>query len=246
MWRHSFKATYWIYDVAKGVAEPLITQDEKAQVQLAVWSPKSDSIAYVYKNNVYLRKLGSEKIEQITTDGGANLFNGIPDWVYEEEVFSGNSALWWSPDGKYITFLRTDESAVPVYPVQFFVSRPSGESAAPGLELYPETELIKYPKAGAPNPIVQLRYYDVEKKETIKIEVDKDFDDSERLITEITWTDDAQVLVRETNRESDILKVLLIDVPNRHGKVVRETDIQAIDGGWFEVVSFQTSCEIFD
>ena len=26
------------------------------------------------------------------------IYNGIPDWVFEEEVFEDNFALWWSPD----------------------------------------------------------------------------------------------------------------------------------------------------
>ena len=28
------------------------------------------------------------------------VFNGIADWVYEEEVISDTRALWFSPDGR--------------------------------------------------------------------------------------------------------------------------------------------------
>ena len=28
-----------------------------------------------------------------------NTYNGVPDWVFEEEVFEDNKALWWSPAG---------------------------------------------------------------------------------------------------------------------------------------------------
>jgi hypothetical protein len=36
---------------------------------------------------------------QLTNNGIPGVFyNGIPDWVFEEEVFEDNFALWWSPD----------------------------------------------------------------------------------------------------------------------------------------------------
>ena len=43
------------------------------------------------------------------------------------------------------------------------------------------------------------------------------------------------MLVRETNRESDTLKVVLIDVEKRSGKTVRTENVAELDGGWFEV-----------
>ena len=112
--------------------------------------------SFVRENNLYLRKLASPDVIPITKDGGENLFYGVPDWVYEEEVFQGNTGTWWSTDGKFVAFLRTNESAVPEYPIQYFLSRPSGKKPLPGLENYPEVSQIKYPKPGSPNPIVNL------------------------------------------------------------------------------------------
>lgn len=160
----------------------------------------------------------------------------MPDWVYEEEVFAGNSATWWAEDGRYIAFLRTNETVVPEYPIQYFVSRPSGKQPKPGLESYPEVRNIKYPKAGAPNPVVDLQFYDVDRAEVFSVDVHGDFPDLDRLITEVVWAGDSgKVLVRETNRESDILQIALIDVESRAGKVVRTVDVNALDRGWFEV-----------
>ena len=233
--RHSFTAKYWIYDVESQEAVPLVPKHGDERVSLAMWSPTSDAVAYVVRNNVYIRRFPEEIVLTVTKDGGKDLFYGIPDWVYEEEVFGGNKAMWWSNDGSYLAYLRTNESEVPEYPVQFFVSRPSGEKPKPGLESYPEVERIKYPKAGAPNPVVELLFWDMTKLESFGVKVDKDFKDDQRLITEVLWAGDEKVLVRETNRESDILKMVLIDVKKRKGKVVREQDVAALDGGWFEV-----------
>jgi dipeptidyl aminopeptidase len=235
-WRHSFTGTYWIFDVATQSGQPLDPVNPGDRVQLASWSPKSDAVIFTRGNNLFLRKLTSTAVIQITEDGGTDLFYGVPDWVYEEEVFSGNSATWWADDGKFVAFLRTNESAVPEYPVQYFIKRPSGSAPSPGLENYPEVREIKYPKAGAPNPVVDLQFYDVEKDEVFSVKIDGDFPDTDRLITEVIWAGSTgNVLVRETNRESDILKVVLIDVRARTGKVVRTVDVNALDGGWFEV-----------
>lgn len=235
-WRHSGTGKYWIFDVETQTGEPLDPQNPHAAIQLASLSPQSDAVVFTRDNNMFLRKLNSKEVIQITKDGGTELFYGVPDWVYEEEVFQGNSATWWSEDGKYIAFLRTDESMVPTYPVQYFVSRPSGEKPKAGEENYPEVRDIKYPKAGAPNPIVTLQFYDVEKGEVFSVKIEDDFQDNDRLITEIVWAGKTkQVLVRETNRESDTLKLVLMDVEKRTGKTIRTENVAELDGGWFEV-----------
>ena len=45
---------------------------------------------------------------QLTNNGLPGVFyNGIPDWVFEEEVLEGNEALWWSPDSsKLVRYVR--------------------------------------------------------------------------------------------------------------------------------------------
>ncbi len=235
-WRHSFYAHYWIFDVASQTAEALDPANTEGRVQLASWSPQSDAVVFTRDNNLFLRKLSSTKVIQITKDGSADLFYGVPDWVYEEEVFGGNSATWWAEDGKYVAFLRTNETEVPEYPIQYFLSRPSGTEPLPGEENYPEVRQIKYPKAGAPNPFVDLQFYDVEKGDVFEVTVEGSFDPDNLLITEVVWAGSTgKALIRETNRESDILRVVLVDVESRTGKTVRTEDVEKLDGGWFEV-----------
>ncbi|KAL1874735.1 hypothetical protein VTK73DRAFT_263 [Phialemonium thermophilum] len=233
-WRHSSTAAYWIVDVETQSVEPLIPGQPGVRVQLAQWSPKSDAIAFTRDNNLYLRRIGSDDITQVTQDGGAEVFNGVPDWVYEEEVLADASATWWSQDGNYIAFLRTNESGVPEYPVQYFFSRPSGQEPPPGEEVYPEVRMIKYPKAGAHNPVVRLKFYDVRRGDVFDVSISGEFADEDRLITSVVWAG-GKVLIKETNRVSDILRVVLVDVVARTGEAVRTVDVKSIDGGWFEI-----------
>lgn len=232
-WRHSYTGVYWLFDVEHQKGYPLDPEND-GRVQLAKWSPKSNSVVFTRENDMFIRQIGGG-VSQVTKNGGPEMFNGVPDWVYEEEVFSGNSATWWSESGDYVAFLSTNESAVPTYPVQYFISRPSGKEPLPGLEKYPEVRHIKYPKAGAPNPTVHLRFYDVKKDEVFDVPIKDDFADPDRLITEVVWSDGANVLIRQTNRESDILKMVLVDCAKRKGSIVRTRDVNKLDGGWFEV-----------
>ncbi|KXJ85980.1 dipeptidyl peptidase IV N-terminal region-domain-containing protein [Microdochium bolleyi] len=234
VWRHSFTGIYWIFDVEAQSAEPLDPKNPELRVQLAQWSPDSKSVSYTSANNLHLRNVESQEIVQITKDGGPEFFYGIPDWVYEEEVFGGNSATWWSTKGDFVAFLRTNETLVPEYPVQFFIDRPSGEEPAPGLESYPEVQQLKYPKAGAPNPFVDLLFYDIAKGDMFSVEIAGGFKPENMLITDVLWANN-QVLIKETNRVSDIMRVVLVDVTARTGKTVRDIDIGKIDGGWFEI-----------
>lgn len=235
-WRHSFTAIYFIFDVETQTAEPLVPLDDGARIQLATWSPQSDAIAFTRDNNMFVRRISGKgkQLVQITRDGGPEYFYGIPDWVYEEEVFSGNSATWWSEDGKFLAFLRTNETGVPEYPIQYFRSRPSGKQPLTGEETYPDVVNIKYPKAGAHNPTVDLQVYDVEKGDVFDVPTENEFPSEDRIINNILFAGN-KILMKQTNRVSDILKVILIDVNDRIGRIINTINVNDIDGGWFEI-----------
>ncbi|KAG6093981.1 hypothetical protein E4U30_003765 [Claviceps sp. LM220 group G6] len=243
-WRHSFTATYFIFHVDSGIAEPLVPNNDAATVQLAVWSPKSDAVSFTMNNNLYIRQLngsssGAEDLVTITKDGGPEYFYGIPDWVYEEEVFSGRSAAWWSKDGKYLAFLCTNETAVPEYAIEYYVQRPSGKKPLAGEEAYPDIRKIKYPKPGAHNPVVNVQYYDVSKGEVFSVSPTDGFPDDNRIISNVLWSGD-KVLVKQSNRVGDFLKVFLVDPAAREAKTVHSVNIADIDGGWFEISQTMT------
>lgn len=234
VFRHSFLGLYFILDVETQDVQPLDPAQPKTRMQLAQWSPQSDSIVFTRNNNLFLRSLDSSQVTTITSDGGPEYFYGIPDWAYEEEVFGTNTATWWARDGQYLAFLRTNETTVPEYPVQFFLSRPSGKKPIEGLENYPEVKEIKYPKAGAPNPVVDMLFYDIAKQEVFSVDIEGGFPDEDRIIFNIVFADNKKVLVSESNRESDRVRIVLVDVAAQSGHTVRIVDLKDVDGGWIE------------
>ena len=115
VYRRSFKAEYFIYDIARKTIKKL---SEGENQQVATWSPDSRHIAFVKDNNIFVTD--GEKEVQVTKDGKFNeVINGIPDWVYEEE-FAFNRAFAWNADGTSLGWIRFDESHVKTYSLQLF------------------------------------------------------------------------------------------------------------------------------
>lgn len=227
-WRHSSFSLFWILDIESHEFEPVYPARQDARFALARWSPDGEKIAFVLDNNVYLRDVASREVTQITFDGGEHLFYGRPDWVYEEEVFSGASALWWSLNGKYLGFLKTNDTLVPEFPIPYFAKH-GDDGVSEGA--YPDLVKIKYPKPGFANPKVSMMFLKVGDESAYEVDFD---DDEEKLITEVVWSDKDEVLVRMTNRESDTLKIGLLNAEKRTARIVRESNTSS-DGGWFEV-----------
>ncbi|KAG0679470.1 hypothetical protein C6P40_005321 [Pichia californica] len=244
-WRHSYFASYFIYDVESKNIEPIISTNEKenSNIALSIISPDSQKIAYILENNVYLKDVSNfenPKTTQITFDGSAQIFNGKPDWVYEEEVFESDTALWWSPDSSNLVILRSNDTEVPIFPIPYFVQQNPGNSSS-----YPIIDEIKYPKAGFQNPIVDILIYNVENDilkslpDSDPFHNDSDIDNTDRLITEITWVGNDQVLIRVTNRESDILKIFIVSCPKSSDLELSSFVSRFEDGrgdkSWFEI-----------
>ncbi|MCW2118676.1 DPP IV N-terminal domain-containing protein [Flavobacterium sp. 7A] len=162
IYRHSFTADYYVYDIAK---KQLQKVGDKA-IQEPTFSPDGKKVAFVQDNNLYVYDLATKATTAITTDGKKNeIINGITDWVYEEE-FAFVRAFDWSTDSKNIAFIRFDESKVPEFSMSIF-----------GTSLYPTIEKIKYPKAGESNSVVSLHLYNVSSKSSKNVDLSqyKDF-----------------------------------------------------------------------
>ncbi|EJT72972.1 seprase [Gaeumannomyces tritici R3-111a-1] len=224
VYRHSYTANYFVLDVASKQLSPVVP-DQAGDVQYAELAPAGDAIAFVRGNNLYLNKGG--KISQITSDGGPDKFHGVPDWVYEEEIFGGRKSLWFSPDGQYIAFLSIDETGVQRYRVQYYMD---GQKYAPE---YPRELELRYPKVGTTNPKVAFSLLSVADEKRTPIAVDA-FPAEDLIIGEVAWLTGkhASVLYRAYNRVQDKEKLVVVDVPAFTQKMVRERDGS---DGWLEL-----------
>lgn len=142
IYRYSYKTIYFVYNMA--TKKTIQLHESEIPQTLATFSPDETQIAFVAGNNLYNYEISSGTTTQLTSDGKQNvLINGTTDWVYEEE-FAITQGFSWSPDSKYIAFLKFDESAVKEFSMAMYG------------ELYPENYTFKYPKAGEDNSKVSL------------------------------------------------------------------------------------------
>lgn len=216
-WRHSTFGTYFVYENDS-------FHKIDSEISIAKWSPNSRDIVYVKGNDIYLYSSDShETSKRITNDGSELVFNGKPDWVYEEEVLEGDTALWWSPTGDYLAFFKINETSVEEFPIPYFVQENQTNSA------YPELRKIKYPKSGSSNPINKLNIYDLSADKVSQI--DSTSDDS--LITEVTWVGNHEIIAKVSDRSSDILTVIMVDAAD--GSRSEVSRIEESDGGWWEI-----------
>ncbi|KAK2743904.1 diacylglycerol pyrophosphate phosphatase [Myotisia sp. PD_48] len=215
-YRHSYFANYFILDVKGGALTPL-ANDQVGDIQYAQWSPSGNTIAYVRGNDLYVWNAG--KTTRITNDGGANTFNGVPDWVYEEEIFGDRYALWFSPDGEYLAFLRFDETGVPTFTVPYYMNN---QKIAPP---YPRELDIRYPKVSETNPTVQFHLLNLKTSKRDSIPIDA-FPAKDLIIGEVSWltTGHDKVAFRALNRVQDREKVVLVNVASRKSSTIRERD----------------------
>ncbi|MDR2121149.1 MAG: S9 family peptidase [Tannerella sp.] len=192
IYRRSYKADTYVYDVRRNMVKPLNESGEK--VMIPTFSPDGRMCAYVKDNNIWLKKFDYDTEVQVTKDGAVNkIIYGATDWVYEEE-FAVTNLTAWSPDSKYLAYVRFDESPVPEYRMQMY-----------GEGYYPDLYEYKYPKAGEPNSGISLYSYSVETKDIKRLETPVD---AESYIPRIVFSSDPEQLVVMTlNRHQSVFSM---------------------------------------
>ena len=201
IYRHSFSAQYYIWNQSTKEMIPLSANGPQ---QLATFSPDGERVAFARSNNLFIKSLKFGTESQVTRDGKNNeIINGLPDWVYEEE-FSFNKAFEWSPDSKFLAFIKFNETKVPMFNIPMF------QGQKPELTenlLYPGNYSYKYPKAGENNSVVSVLIYDLKSKSSVTAEVGNDL---EQYIPRIKWTADASDLaIMKLNRLQNKLDIVL-------------------------------------
>lgn len=170
----------------------------------------------VYKNrNLYLEDLNSKTEVAITSDGSDQnrVKYGTASWVYGEEL-DQIAAMWWSPDSQKLAFYRFDEKNVPDYFLQLDQTK-----------LYSRMDIEPYPKAGEPNPVVDLLVYDLKSKNIITIDVRSGQPFSNEVVGHyvygINWTKDGrEILFFRANRRQNITELVAANPETGQTRVV--------------------------
>uniref|UniRef100_H3DKF2 Dipeptidyl-peptidase 10 (Non-functional) n=1 Tax=Tetraodon nigroviridis TaxID=99883 RepID=H3DKF2_TETNG len=193
---HSFLASYLlIQPLAQEVKELNPPEVSDSVLQFASWGLHGQQIIYIFENNIYFQSDVQSSSWRLTSSGQEGIiFNGIADWLYEEEILHTQVAHWWSPDGSRLAYLTINDSLVP----NMLLPRFTGS-------LYPRGKEYPYPKLAQVNPTVRLYVVTVDgSSRTTELRPPDSFEKSEHYITMVKWVGPERLSVRWVNRAQNM------------------------------------------
>jgi dipeptidyl-peptidase-4 len=111
-------------------------------------APAGDAIAWVTGGDLWAADLDDQgalhRARQLSDDAAPWITNGLAEYVAAEEL-DRHRGFWWSATGDAIAYAHVDERGVPPFHIQHLANQ------------RPELEEHRYPFAGGPNAVVELR-----------------------------------------------------------------------------------------
>uniref|UniRef100_A0AAZ3Q9A0 Uncharacterized protein n=1 Tax=Oncorhynchus tshawytscha TaxID=74940 RepID=A0AAZ3Q9A0_ONCTS len=175
---------------------------QNAVLQHAAWGVKGQQLIYIFENNIYYQSDVQSNSLRITSSGEEGvIFNGIADWLYEEEILQSHIAHWWSPDGERLAFLMINDTLVPTMFLPRFTGSP-----------YPRSQEYPYPKAGQPNPTVRLLVVNLYGPTHTQELVPPDgLRGREHYVSMVKWISNTHAAVRWLNRPQNVSFLTVCD-----------------------------------
>uniref|UniRef100_A0A3B3WRM0 A-type potassium channel modulatory protein DPP6 n=1 Tax=Poecilia mexicana TaxID=48701 RepID=A0A3B3WRM0_9TELE len=173
-----------------------------AQLQFAGWGPQDQQLIFIFENNIYYRsKVESRSIRLVSTGKESVIFNGLSDWLYEEEIFHSHIAHWWSPDGARLAYATINDTLVPKMELPMFTGSP-----------YPMGKEYPYPKAGEENPVITLYVVNLNGPlHTIEMRRPDDPRIGEYYVTMVKWATTTKLAINWLNRAQNISMLTLCE-----------------------------------
>uniref|UniRef100_A0A3Q4AK85 Uncharacterized protein n=1 Tax=Mola mola TaxID=94237 RepID=A0A3Q4AK85_MOLML len=191
-------------------------------VQYFAWAPTGNKYAYVSDYNIFFKSNVTAEAVQLTTNGKKNeIFNGVPDWVYEEEVFASNGAVWWSSAGRFLAYAEFNDTEVPKVEFSWY-----------GSEQYPQTVAVPYPKAGSNLTKVKLFVVDTtDLSRRTQVAVPASVASGDHILSSVTWVTDERIAVQWLTRKQNYLVVQIYDFDGSSWKETQKFE-QRSKTGW--------------
>ncbi|MFN5392547.1 MAG: DPP IV N-terminal domain-containing protein [Planctomycetota bacterium] len=216
------KQDLYFYDLPSDQAIRL-TESPDEKEELFELSPSKRHVAFVQGQNLWVVDCKSRQIKQLTEDGSGEILCGKLDWVYQEEVYGRGQfkAYWWNPDGTKIAYLRLDETPVPNFVI---------DDAIPFAQ---RIENMRYPKAGQPNPRVELKVVDIATGQIQDVPLTIS-DPEDRLVVRVGWKPGSadQLVYQIQNRIQNTLDLVLYDLKAASSQTLVHEESEA----WVDVI----------
>ncbi|XP_031763771.1 inactive dipeptidyl peptidase 10 isoform X1 [Galleria mellonella] len=172
VYRRTFTAHYTVYDVTNDHHIPLFGDGQSSwEWQYAAWLGADGALLLAADNEVLARPGPPARRApplRLTNDAApGRIYNGVSDWLYQEEVTKTPSATWGSSDGTLVMYAQYDDSAVSELRFPRISEGIGGAGAARSgfllptnnnslASVFPDHITIRYPTPGSSIPKVKL------------------------------------------------------------------------------------------
>ncbi|MEL7500130.1 MAG: DPP IV N-terminal domain-containing protein [Planctomycetota bacterium] len=201
---------YWPGESANTKASVEMIGSPEAKAEVFSFSDDESKLAFISNNELNFYDLKSKQTITIKKDHDKSLV-GKFDWVYQEELYGrGNfKGYWWQTGGQHVAFLKLDETPLVPFTVMDH------------LPVHGKSELTNYPKAGDPNPTVEVGVFDTGSSSDITwIDLSK-YKGEEILVSGVTWSSDGkQLMLQVQNREQTWLDLVATDAMGQNARVL--------------------------
>jgi len=205
IFRHSAVADWFIIDTLRHTRKQLGAGLSLGKVRDAQLSPNGRYVAFAKGNNLYIHKLDFGTEVAVTKNDNPDIISGIADWLYEEE-FATTALFAWSPDSKQLAFIRLDETQVPTFTWENYLSNDEQPTTDDNYPQYPRLDSLRYPKAGCPNAKASVCVYDVATKAIRTMQLNQASEDV--YFPRLRWTDATTLMVLCVNRDQTMMEVM--------------------------------------
>jgi dipeptidyl-peptidase-4 len=183
----------YLIDVSKPDAARMVASGNVLDPKI---SPKGRYVSFVRDQNLFVIDLSTGKEKQLTSDGKGTIHNGEAEFVAQEEM-AQTTGYYWAPDDSAIAYKRYDEAPVPVVRrFEIFADR---------------TEVVeqRYPAAGDPNVLVQLKIVTLGDAAIRNVELGANQD---IYLVRADWSGDGKALLfQRQSRDQKKLELISVD-----------------------------------
>lgn len=246
------------------VTSSMDDENEFLRFQMADWyateTPDGslDSLVLIQNNDIYSlydvsRLINQRKVSPVDSKGASNgyarprrvtftgregvIFNGVPDWLYEEEILGETPAFQVSPASNHLAYLAFNDSAVNIMPLTIYGDR-----------VIPRIQLIRYPKTGQPNPKVTVHI--VENLDQVsgyppfvrdfQMDLPADLSREQHYINRINWLTDERLALIWSNRNQNYSVVVVCALQpagsSSHDRWKCEKNLEMkANNGWLDI-----------